>query len=114
MTSSLGLARVLAVVTVAVATAVAAGDSPPRLRSLEARRGAIEAAALRLAALETKARSDARTARVDAYFALAKVEDFASSKRPRPAELVEYMTDDDAPGDLRSRARDALKSMPQR
>src|SRR5262245_22494347 len=107
------LARIVVAAFVAAAAVSAAGD-PPRARSEPARRAAIEGAAARLLALEAKAKADARTARVDAYLALGKAEDFASSRRPHPAELVEYMTDDDAPMDLRTRARDALKSMPHR
>jgi hypothetical protein len=104
----------LAVACAAAGGFAAGGDSIARPRSLVARRAALDVADERLTALFLKAKEDPRTARVEAYLAIAKPEDFANLKRPRVADIVEYLADEDAPSKLHERARDALKSITHR
>lgn len=97
-----------------LAASLPAGAAPAAPSRLEARRARIDDLDARLTALVVKAGEDPRIARVDAYLALAKAEDFASARRTRVTDLAEFLADDDAPPKLKERARDALKSIPHR
>lgn len=104
---ALGLAAVLA-------AGLPVGAAPAPASRLDARRARIDDLDARLTALVVRAGEDPRIARVDAYLALSKAEDFASTRRTRVADLAEYLADDDAPPKLKERVRDALKSIPHR
>jgi hypothetical protein len=105
-----GLAGLAAV----LAAGLPARAAPSPTGRLEARRARIDALDARLTALVTRAGEDPRIARVDAYLALSKAEDFTSTRRTRVADLAEFLADDDAPRKLKERVRDALKSIPHR
>lgn|GEM_PF-2625308 len=103
------------VVLAATGSAAPGGaDGPGAGRRADARRARIAALDARLTALVEKAGEDPRIGRVDAYLALARADEFASTRRTRVAELAEYLADDDAPRKLKERVRDALTSIPHR
>lgn len=97
-----------------VAAGLPAHAEPGASRRLDARRARIADLETRLAALVEKAAEDPRIARVDAYLALSRAEEFASTRRTRVADLAEFLADDDAPAKLKERVRDALRSIPHR
>ena len=93
---------------------VTAGPARPT-RTLATRRAELEKAEEGLLRLMELSRQDSRMALVDRYLSWTRAEDFANPRREvRPSKLLEFVADDDAPMDLRRRARDALMSVTHR
>jgi hypothetical protein len=93
---------------------VTAGPARPT-RTLVTRKAELEKAEEALLRLVELARQDSRMALVERYLSWTRAEDFANPRREvRPARLLEFVADDDAPMELRRRARDALVSVTHR
>ena len=88
-----------------------AREPPPRITSVADMERRIADSTARLERLLEKARQDPRMAKVERYLSWSSAQDFQNPRRDvHVSDLLEMVADEEAPKELREKARDALKS----